>query len=274
MIALIDKDYTFNLWGVNGDLIGKFKGHDRQINSAIVSSDGILIASASDDKTIRLWRKDGSLMKEIVGHKDKVNQISFSPDSKTLISASDDKTVKLWDINGNFIRDIGKYQDKVLQVGFTSDGLSIATLSGNRSGNKFNLWKLDGSEIKSLSNVGMGPRENPKFGFNSDNSVLGLSNGSRKSGNDDESIYSSLQLLNGLWFKNAYLSSVNSYSGIPFSKNGQTINLKNDSELIVLNADIDDLIARSCTFLSGYLKNNPQLSNDEKHLCDDGPIQK
>ncbi|KAK2970282.1 hypothetical protein RJ640_021744, partial [Escallonia rubra] len=71
------------------------------ITDLAVSSNNVLVASASNDYTIRVWRlPDGLAMSVLRGHIGAVTAIAFSPRPTSvyqLLSSSDDGTCRIWD---------------------------------------------------------------------------------------------------------------------------------------------------------------------------------
>jgi WD40 repeat protein len=126
----------------------RLDGHENSVNSVSFSSDGQIIASASDDKTIKLWSHDGKLIKTLTGHSDSVNSVSFSSDGQIIASASDDKTIKLWSHDGKLIKTLTGHSDSVNSVSFSPDGQIMASASNDKT---IKLWSRDGKLIKTLT---------------------------------------------------------------------------------------------------------------------------
>ncbi|UKK01825.2 hypothetical protein MACK_001178 [Theileria orientalis] len=73
-------------------------GHSLPLTSLAVSSDLVLLASASLDKTIKIWDvKFGNILKSLLQHSKTVTQIQFLNNTHYLISISHDYKVKLYD---------------------------------------------------------------------------------------------------------------------------------------------------------------------------------
>jgi len=59
-------------------------GHAANINAVAWSSDGLVIASASDDATVKLWNTNGSLLRTLSTHPYQATALALSPDSTRL----------------------------------------------------------------------------------------------------------------------------------------------------------------------------------------------
>lgn len=113
MMATADLEGTIKLWQIEQEqgrvsvkLNKTLKSHTEEVRKVIFSSDGQLIASASEDKTIKIWHRSGKLLKTFYGHEAAVWSISFSPDGKTLVSVSEDQTAIIWDLQQMFELDL------------------------------------------------------------------------------------------------------------------------------------------------------------------------
>ena len=91
------------------------EGHKDTVNMTSFSSDGRLLASASDDKTIRIWHVPTGELLNTFNHRCPIRQVGFSPDDKYVygleamayykkrfgikyLTSNDEKILYLWDI--------------------------------------------------------------------------------------------------------------------------------------------------------------------------------
>jgi WD40 repeat protein len=128
------------------------EGHEASVNSVSFSSNGNMIASASNDGTVRIWDtvsgKQKNSLETSNGHTDSVNDVSFSSDDKTVVSASADRTIIIWQ---NFntkekpetVKLIG-HKGSVYRAIFSDDGKFV--VSNSRDGT-MRLWNVEGEEL-------------------------------------------------------------------------------------------------------------------------------
>ncbi|MCI5163368.1 MAG: WD40 repeat domain-containing protein, partial [Candidatus Electrothrix sp. AX5] len=116
-LAIGGNDVT--LWDINENrLTAFFKGHPERILDIAFSSDGELLASASQDSTAKLWNiKQLAEINTAIGHHAAIRSITFSNDSKLLATASADGTTRIWDID----EQINKWATNGSAVAFSKD---------------------------------------------------------------------------------------------------------------------------------------------------------
>ncbi|MEA5499947.1 AAA-like domain-containing protein [Limnoraphis robusta] len=252
MIASASSDNTVKLWKPDGTLVKTLSGHENWVYGVAFSPNGELIASASYDNTVKLWKPDGTLVQTLQGHENWVYGVAFSPNGEMIASASFDNTVKLWKPEGILVRTLQGHENGVNAVAFSPNGEMIATAGGDKT---VKLWKLDGTFVKTLQG-----HESPVY------AVAFSPNGEMIA---SASVDNTVKLWNpeGILVKTfeGHESSVN---GVAFSPNGEMIaSASLDNTVKLLTVNLDDLIAEGCTVVSDYLKNNPNVTEEERRLC-------
>ena len=252
-IATASGGNTVKLWNLQGQEIKTLSGHGSEFFSVVFSPDGNTIATASGDNTVKLWNLQGQVIKTLSGHASEVRSVAFSPDGNTIATASNDNTVKLWNLQGKEIQTLTGHGDYVLSVAFSPDGNTIATASLDKT---VKLWNLQGQEIKTLTG-----HDNWVFSvaFSPDGNTIATAS-------SDKTVK--------LW--NLQGQEIQTLTGhgnwvisVAFSPDGNTIaSASVDGTVKLWNFDLDDLLVRGCDWARDYLKNNANVSEEDRRLCD------
>ncbi|EIN08621.1 hypothetical protein PUNSTDRAFT_134998 [Punctularia strigosozonata HHB-11173 SS5] len=135
-------------WISPRDRIDPEIGHTDSITSAIFSSDGKRIFSASRDTTLRIWDvESGEVVgRPLKGHDAAVTCVAISPDGMRLISGSDDKKVRMWNAtNGDPVGlQLWGHEASVTALAFSPDGVRF--VSGSKD-SKILLWDAKTHQI-------------------------------------------------------------------------------------------------------------------------------
>jgi WD40 repeat protein len=293
MIASASRDKTVKLWKLDGTLVKTLEGHEHGVWGVAFSPNGDMIASGSWDNTVKLWKPEGILVKTLEGHGDDVYGVAFSPDRKLIATGDADSTVKLWSPDGTLVKTLEGHGDDVSDVAFSPNGELIASGSFD---NTVKLWKPEGILVKTLeghengvNGVAFSPNGDMIASASGDKTVKlwtpegilvktleGHENevwGVAFSPNGDMIASASWDNTVKLWKPDGTLVKTlegheDEVIGVAFSPNGDMIaSASGDQTVKLWNVHLDDLIAEACTVVSGYLKNNPNVTEEERRLC-------
>lgn len=270
-IATTSWDGTIKLWSWDGKKrreLDTLPGHQGWVFGVSFSRDGRTIVSVGADKIVRLWSwdgKQGQLQKHWPsGHTNSIVDVAFSPDDKIIVTASDDGTAKLWNWNGTLHRTLEDHRDEVNGVSFSPDGQWIATASDD---NTAKLWNYDGTLHRTLKGHS---EEVISVSFSPNSQIIATAS-------FDKTV--KLWNLNGtqretLQGHNAYVWDAN------FSPDGQIIASASRSGTVKLwhldhtklqqPSNLSDLMVSGCDLLRDYLKNNRNVQQSDRRICD-GP---
>lgn len=130
---------TAKVWNVgkSGQLIAKFRKHQKRLYAMAFSPTGKRLATADLEGNIYVWDVYScKKLSKLTEHLDQIRSLVFSPNEKQLVIASENKTALLWDIERNALitslslnsrLDASKYKGNYNEVQRTLKSLSKRT---------------------------------------------------------------------------------------------------------------------------------------------------
>jgi WD40 repeat protein len=121
-------------------------GHQGEVLSVSISSDGGTIVSGGKDGTVRLWARNGkSIGVPLKGHQGSVRSVAVSTNGGTIVSGGNDGTVRLWARDGKSIGSpFQGHRSFVYTVAVSKSGHTIVSASNDGT---VRLWQQSGQPI-------------------------------------------------------------------------------------------------------------------------------
>ncbi len=151
---IITEEYeALVLWDIKtGKKFRVFKGHQKEVASAVFSPDGKYIASGGEGRVVVLWEvASGRVIKKFPEHAADIQSVSFSSDGKKLFvatvspSRSFNEVFYIWDVeSGQKEFSFNPKLYKVESVAFSADGKFVAVAS---------TFSIDVYEVKSGNQI-------------------------------------------------------------------------------------------------------------------------
>jgi len=124
--------------------VATLRGHEREVLSVALSTDGRRIVSGSDDKTIKVWDtvKGGEPLLTLHGHEAGVWSVALSADGRRIVSGSWDRTIKVWDAEkgGEALVTLRGHKSVVSSVALSADSRRIVSGSFD---NTIKVWDAE-----------------------------------------------------------------------------------------------------------------------------------
>jgi WD40 repeat protein len=291
-------DSTVKLWKRDSTLITTIETKQGIVRSVNFSSDGQTLLSGGDNGTIKLWKSDGTLIKTIQAGQGIINSVNFSSDGQAIVSGGYGRTIKLWQSNNVFVTTTGNEptvirsdrpesqllasgeddgtiklrkrdgtlvitipasQDIINSVNFSPDGQIL--VSGGSNGT-VKWWRSDGTSIITIQS---GQKIINSVNFSPDGKIVvsGGSDGTVKLWKNDGTLIATINTEQG---------SINS---VNFSPDGQAlVSIGDKGTVRRLAWNLQDLLKLSCDWANDYLRTNPDVTNEDRALCNIPPTEK
>jgi WD40 repeat protein len=304
MMAVSTTDGIIKILSIDGREQKRIEAHTLEINCICFSPDSQEIASASGDHSVKIWNIDsGRESSSPIEHETWVTSVCFSPDGNKILSSSADGIIKYCAIDRNSLTKVEKvclqwqkYTREIRLLVCSPDGRRIAAFTTN---DIVAIWNNEGKELRTLK----GSVGSLCFSPDGELIALGMVDGevqihsvNRQEKGTTFSMHSSM--VNSIYFgpdgKTLISASIdgkvncvnlsgdilynlrgpsNWVKSIWLNPNGRNIaSITADNTLILwrtsLNFEPEKLLKRGCDFARGYIKNNPNINENDRSLCD------
>ncbi|MBN3878082.1 caspase family protein [Nostoc sp. JL23] len=228
----------------------------------------ILLGSGSQDGKgyLELCDSESKLCRIIAEYDYQVLAVCFSPDGQMFALGKGDGSVELWrkeEDNFKLLRNFKQHDNLVLVVCFSPDGNFLATGSADQT---VKLWQID-NILNNTNSITVTPT---KFAHTDQVTAV------RFSPNGDMIATASNDKTVKLWNLDGNLKKTlhghnDQINSLDFSTDGQILaSASNDKIAILWNLELelglDQLIDYGCEWISGYLTNNPNVSEDNRQV--------
>jgi WD40 repeat protein len=302
-LTTVGKDGTVQVWDTNSQPMHTISTWQSKspIQPALSADSRRLATGGEEDGTVQVWDTNGQLMHTISTQQGKVSRIALSFNGQRLATGGKDGTVKLWDGNGQFIKKIDSDGLPAI-IKFSSDGQGLMIARAEHA----NMWDVNSHTsqlILAIPSDGMGNSAiQVDFSAHSqrvvtikwENAVAQLWNAKGR----EKTIFSSQQTLRSvafsfdgqrlatggedgtvkLWDGNGqHIATISTPQGaivsIAFSRDGRRLATRGEDGTVKLwqVGGAQELLARACDQLRGYLPTVTALPHRDKDLCDDIP---
>jgi WD40 repeat protein len=263
-LATARKNGTVQLWDSSGTKLAVLQGHKEPIRIVLFSPDGKLIATGADDGTVRLWDTSGQQLAVLQGHKQQsiISTVAFSPDGKLIATGGHDGSAYLWNTSGRQLAVLQEHQDLVQSLAFSPDGKFLVS-DGNNG--EARLWNTCGKLLAKLyGSQGVVYGGIRKVAFSPDSQFLATTETTEYDG------FLRLWDTSGKQLAKIKPNGLETSSHLAFSPDAKFVATLGENGIIRLwqVGGLDKLIAMNCELVSGYLKNNINVGESDKHLCD------
>lgn len=150
-IAMYNYDMNFLAAGKDGiirnfdfrsfEIVRTYEGHEKEVNSIIVSADESFLFSASDDCTVRAWNiNNESESKILYYHEKAVFCLEKSLDGSFIVSGGADKKIKIFNLQTEIVeKTLNEFTSSIWAVRISKNNKFVA--GGDSNGN-IKIWDM------------------------------------------------------------------------------------------------------------------------------------
>jgi WD40 repeat protein len=286
------------LWKRDGSYINRIETNQGNISTSF-SKDSKIFVSGGSDGTVKLWKRDGSYIDTIEDGSTPITTVNFSPnDEQTLVFGKYDGSIKLWRRGMMIpISPVGENSISVNSVNFSPNGQMLVV---GREGANIELLNLDGQQIKKFT-TNQGSISSVKSSSDGQTVVSSGANSTIKLFDLEGAVITTIETKQGginsmslsrdgqtlvsvgedstikLWKRDGtFITTISraksKFSSAAFSPDGQTLLSGGNDGIIKLWAwNLNDLLKLSCNWAIDYLRTNPDVTNEDRALCNIPP---
>ena len=259
-IVSAGRDGRVILWDAEtGDFIRPFVANSDWALDVSFHPNGRHLASAYRDGSISLWDiETGKKLKSFPGHSEPAWTVAFSPDGSFMVSGGWDKHVKVWDVDtGQELQNFDGHIAWISHVDVHPDGHLI--LSASRDGT-VKLWDIDGNNLVRSLEDNLRPINSARFSPDGKLIVSASADGTVSLWD----LETGEQLL-------TLDSHTDEVKDAIFNPDGQMLtSTSSDGTIKVWPMSQErwsELIDRACDWLTPYLTYNPNVTDDDRAVC-------
>ncbi|MEH2336007.1 nSTAND1 domain-containing NTPase [Nostoc sp.] len=281
-LLTIEKDSNVKLWDSEGEQFVLIKKNITKQQPPITwTEDGKVLATFGEinvnksnkkSETVKLWDfQDNKFQQRILADtelekfqkKVEITSVALSFDGKKLATAERSiGRIKLWDVSsddknkqGKIINQFQTQQGEINNIAFSPDGKRLVTVGGEKK--TLRLWDVSGDPLDLIQED-----EINHIIFSPDGKLLaGVKNDSQLMVWD----------VSGDKFNPLYGQKLDQKFGVEafeFSANELITLGQEDSKVSQWQINEEQLLDQACGLVQEYLKNNPNVAESDRHLCD------
>lgn len=253
-VYLLDK--ANNALSLSGDTTNNLiNGYRGKADGVKFNPDGRSIALINKDGSVALWDLAGRNMEPLDGFKSTEQTMAFSPDGNILAAVSTDTNIpviKLRTTTGGITGFPAIHQELIKQMVFAPDGKMLATAGEDRL---IKLWSLAGSELGTL--IGH-DSEVANVAFHPEGKMLASSD-----------FFGTVIVwsMNGRELARFNSESKGNIWSLQFTRDGKWLVAAGMDSVTRWNLNLAELMQQGCRALNAYISTNPNVSEQEKTLC-------